>query len=193
MTETDTPTKLMTVAEYAEWGERPENADRRTELVDGEVIDVPPAGEIHCHVIWLVVRLLNRYIDARGQGSLLLNDSGFVVSRNPGTVRGIDVLFFAESPTAPLQKLYTARKPTLCVEVVSPSDRPGQLQKRVTQYLKAGVPLVWVVYPEIEAVVVHRPDAVAEVFPTDAELVAEPELPGFACRVSALFDMPGRA
>ena len=38
--------------------------------------------------------------------------------------------------------------PDLAVEVVSPNDRVYEVDTKVEEYLRAGVPLVWVVNPE---------------------------------------------
>jgi Uma2 family endonuclease len=46
--------------------------------------------------------------------------------------------------------------PVLAVEVLSPTDRYGKTLKRVRQFFKAGIVLVWVVDPEDRTVTVHR-------------------------------------
>ena len=38
--------------------------------------------------------------------------------------------------------------PDLAVEVVSPNDSAEELEEKLEDYHKAGVPLVWVIYPE---------------------------------------------
>ena len=184
-------TRKMTVAEYVAWGERPENADLRTELVDGEVIEVPSPIRKHGIICMLVAKLLLEYFEHHGPGFLASNDSGLVVAKD--TVRGVDLAAFFGDPDEDDEVGYGVRMPVLCVEVVSPSDRPGQLQKRVTQYHAAGVPLVWVVQPKDKAVVVHRKGQTVEYLEGDAELTGGPELPGFACRVSAFFTPRKRA
>jgi Uma2 family endonuclease len=178
-------TQKMTVAEYLEWGQRPENADRRTELVDGEVIEVPPAGRWHGVICILVGGLLQDYLRQRGIGFLTSNDSGLVVAAD--SVRGPDLAAFTCKLTRDDRHGYGSTKPALCVEVISPTDRPGQLMKRARQYHAAGVPLVWLVDPDEQAVHVHRKGQPVELLEGDAELTAEVELPGFTCRVSALF------
>ena len=183
-------TRKMTVAEYVEWGERPENADRRTELVDGEVVEVPSPRHFHCLVCNLVGHYLTLYFFKYGSGYTLNNDGGIVLS--PTTMRGPDVSAFTGVMTDDDEKGYGVRMPVLCVEVVSPSDRPTELHKRVTQYHAAGIPIVWVVQPGDRAVFVHRKGKPVELFEGHDELTAEPELPGFACRVSAFFTAPGR-
>ena len=38
--------------------------------------------------------------------------------------------------------------PDLAVEVFSPGNRPGEMHKKVSEYLEVGTLSVWVVYPE---------------------------------------------
>ncbi len=178
-------TRKMTVAEYIAWGERPENADSRDELVNGEVVSMPPAGRPHGMICYLIAGLLFGYFRRHGPGFAATNDAGLIVA--PDTVRGVDVAAFVGQVTADDKVGYGVRMPVLCVEVVSPTDRPAQLQKRVKQYHAAGVPLVWLVQPEDRAVMVHRKGQPVELLEGDAELTAEAELPGFTCRVSDLF------
>ena len=82
--------------------------------------------------------------------------------------------------------------PAICVDIVSPWDRPAQLQKRVLKYHAAGVLAVWNVQTEDRAVMVHRKGCPVEYLEGDAVLIAGAELPGFSRRVSAFFTAPGR-
>ncbi len=63
---------------------------------------------------------------------------------------------------------------------------------KVSDYLRNGVALVWVVDPEVRNVTVCRPDRAPEVIKADQELLAEDVLPGFHCRVSDFFFVPGQ-
>ncbi len=178
-------TRKMTVAEYLTWGEQPGNAELRTELVEGEVVEMPPAGRWHGVVCGLVSLLLGEYLRRRGVGFLTGNDSGLVVAAD--SLRAPDLAVFSGKLTKGDRHGYGLTKPALCVEVISPTDRPGQLMKRVRQYHAAGVPLVWLIDPDEQAVHVHRKGQPVEWLEGDAELTAEVELPGFTCRVSELF------
>jgi Uma2 family endonuclease len=78
--------------------------------------------------------------------------------------------------------------PDVAVEVVSPSNRPGELLRKVGEYLDAGVSLVWVVYPRRRQVAVYRPGEEEPTFLKEGEFLENlPELPDFRCPVSDLF------
>jgi Uma2 family endonuclease len=48
--------------------------------------------------------------------------------------------------------------PDLVVEVVSPNEKARDVESKIEMSLKAGVPLIWVVYPEVRTVRILRGD-----------------------------------
>ena len=73
--------------------------------------------------------------------------------------------------------------PDLVVECVSPHDIASTLERKVAEYLAAGVRLVWVIYPEERRAMVRRPDGTATVVSVDDHLEGEDVLPGFRVRL----------
>jgi Uma2 family endonuclease len=57
----------------------------------------------------------------------------------------------------------------------------------VTDYLRVGVPLVWVIYPKNRCVRVVRSNRTAAQLGESDELDGEDVLPGFRCAVARLF------
>ncbi|MBY0513786.1 MAG: Uma2 family endonuclease [Gemmataceae bacterium] len=187
-------TPKMTAEEFYEWANRPENEDRRFELEDGEPVEMPSPGEAHAMVCWFVIKVLTDFVVRRGGGQILTNDCGLIVRRGPDTVRGPDVILFLETRTLDeAARGPVDRVPPLVVEVFSPSDRPGKLNRRIDQYHRRGVPLVWVVYPEERTVNVCRPNEFPRVLDETDELTGNGVLPDFSCRVADLFSLPGAA
>ena len=80
--------------------------------------------------------------------------------------------------------------PDLAVEVVSPNDTYYEVEGKVREYLRVGVPLVWVVNPATRMVRVHRPGGSLTDLEEGQELTGETVLPGFRCRVGDLFPKP---
>ena len=182
---------LMTAEEFFAWANRPENADRYCELEDGRIVDMPPPGEPHGTVCALMVHLLWTYCFNRGSGRVASNDTGVRV--RPNTVQGADVMLFDTSRAiGDLSTGYPTDIPTLVVEVFSPSDRPGRLNRRIGRYHAHGIPLVWVVYPEDFQVDAHRPNQAVQTFDLGDTLDNFAELPGFTTPVAALFTLPGQ-
>ncbi len=185
-------TNLMTVDEFFDWANRPENADRFWELDEGEVVEMPSPGEIHGILCGFIAHLLWAYVLERGKGAVSSNDTGLLVKRKPGTVRGPDIMLFDES--RPLRKLshkFSERIPRLIVEVLSPSDKMSRVNRRISQFLKRGVPLVWLVDPDLRTVTVYRHGKDFKVVREHEVVTGEDVLPKLRYRVSELFAVPG--
>jgi Uma2 family endonuclease len=184
--------KLLTVEEFLALCERPEYADKQLELDEGRLIVMPPAGELHGTVCWLVIRALTRHIEATQTGRLATNDPGLLLSRDPHTVRAPDLAYYRENVR--LEEIspgLAKRLPDLVVEVLSPSDRLGMVMRKVQQYLRAGIAMVWVVDAESRNVTVYRAGREPRVLEENEILDGEEVLPGFTCAVADLFRLPG--
>ncbi|HEX3314805.1 MAG TPA: Uma2 family endonuclease, partial [Gemmataceae bacterium] len=77
--------------------------------------------------------------------------------------------------------------PDLIVEILASSDRLEEVNEKTAAFRRAGVPLVWIVNPYDQTVIVHRLGAKPQLFNTDQELAAEPQLLGFRVAVAELF------
>jgi Uma2 family endonuclease len=75
----------------------------------------------------------------------------------------------------------------LVVEVLSPSDVSYEVDRRVQDYLSAGVKLVWVVHPQSRSVHVYRPGGQGVILSERDELDGEQVLPGFRLPVREIF------
>jgi Uma2 family endonuclease len=185
-------TKPMTAGEFFEWVHRPENQDRFFELDDGEVVEMPPPGELHGILCGFIAHLLWVYVIGRGKGAVSTNDAGLLIKRKPGTVRGPDIMVFDESrPLRKLSRKFSEKIPRLIVEVLSPSDKMAKVNRRISQYLKRGVPLVWLVDPETRTVTVYKPGKDFEVLKEDEEVTGGDVLPKLRHAVAELFAVPG--
>jgi Uma2 family endonuclease len=189
---TATSKPLLSAEEFFAWCHRPENRDRLFELECGEVIEMSRPGERHGFVCLNVGRLLGNYAFQRRKGYACGNDTGLILERNPDTVRGPDVVFYEEAQRYDdLNPGYSDRLPTLAVEVLSPNDQWGKVTRRLTDFLGRGIAVIWLVDPEGRSVILYRRDQLPQVFEGDDDLLGEPELPGFRCRVGDLFYLPG--
>jgi Uma2 family endonuclease len=80
--------------------------------------------------------------------------------------------------------------PDLAVEVISPSNTPEEMKRKLQDYFDAGVRLVWYVYPDPPEVHVFRsPEQPVVLRPTDT-LSGEDLLPGFQIEVKRIFAEP---
>ena len=158
---------------------------RRFELLEGEIVEMSPVGDTHSEVVSTLHRLLANHVIAADLGKATI-DAGFIIA--PDTVCGPDVAFIVKERFPPRTGRFYDIAPDLAVEVISPSETPRQIHRKVNLYLKAGVRLVWVVYPDDRIVVVYRPDApVTSLLNDDDVLDRGDVLPGFTRTVGDIF------
>jgi Uma2 family endonuclease len=164
----------------------------RRELVDGEVVEMTPAGGVHGDVTGKVYRRLAEHVDARGLGKVVVGDVGFVLSlpSDPERVRAPDVAFVStrKLPEGRLPQGLIPGAPDLAVEVLSPSENPVEIQQKVRDYLEGGSRLVWVVAPRARTATVYRPDGSARLIREPEPLEGEDVLPGLTIALTDLLD-----
>jgi Uma2 family endonuclease len=191
-TTTATPKQRMNAEEFFDFCNRPENRDRHFELERGEVVELSLPGERHGFVCLNTGGILRNYTFQRRKGYVLGNDTGVILERDPDTVRGPDIVLYDQLRRYDdLSARFCEKPPTLAVEVLSPNDQWTKVMRRIAQFLAQGIAVVWVVDPEARSVTVCRPNQLPQVFEGDDDLIGDPEMPGFRCRVADLFYMPG--
>jgi Uma2 family endonuclease len=82
--------------------------------------------------------------------------------------------------------------PDLIVEVLSKGDDVSEIDKKILQYQRSGVRLIWVIHPVIQAIDVYRLQDGLKLqrLLIDDELDGEDVVPGFRLKISRLFDFP---
>jgi Uma2 family endonuclease len=163
--------------------------DARTELVQGEVVRMSPAGFEHGVIALRLGARLLAFVEAHELGAVCGAETGFLIGRNPDTVRAPDVAFVARERLGegPRVKTFLPFAPDLAVEVVSPSERAEGVQERVRDWFAGGVRQVWMVYPSVERVHVLRSPADVQILGGGETISGGDLLPGFSCPVAALF------
>src|SRR5436305_2103414 len=112
-------TKTLLTADELE--QMPDDDSLRTELDEGELITMPPAGEEHGYRGNRIAFLLTSFVSKHRLGRVYGADTGFRLA--PDTVRSPDVAFVrAERVKAIHSRGFAIGAPDLAVEVFSPSD-----------------------------------------------------------------------
>jgi Uma2 family endonuclease len=180
------PVRLLTAGEFFVW---PDEPGFRQELIRGKVVMSPLAGGHHGRVASEISRLVANHVCALGLGNTYAAGTGFIVERDPDSVRAADVSFVARQRllliTNPEE--YVPFAPDLAVEVLAPDDRHQEIQDKVQVWLAAGTQIVWTVDPESRTVVVHRRGAKPVTLREEDEIDAGDVIPGFRCRVAEFF------
>lgn len=161
----------------------------RCELVKGEITRLTPNGAAHGVLTARIGRLLDEYVEANDLGVCCGAETGFILERDPDTVRAPDaaVVLASRVPGSGIPAGYWPFAPDLAVEVISPSDRLADVHVKIAEYFAAGTRLVWLVEPETRMVHVYRSPQQVEVLGTEDNLEGGDVLPGFQCPVQRLF------
>jgi Uma2 family endonuclease len=159
----------------------------RCELVAGELRTLIPPGGQHGRIAFDIGYALGRHVKPRKLGTLFAAETGFLLSRDPDTVRAPDVAFVRADRVAPPERGYYPGAPDLVVEVLSPDDRPGSVRDKVAMWLEAGATLVWEVDPRKRTVTVHQRAGGARTLTEADTLTGGPVLPDFSLPVHDVF------
>ena len=169
---------------------QPENADKRFELIDGEVIEMVAPGGEHGFIAGEIYYYF-RLFDPQRKMGIATVESGYYSLDDRHTVLAPDVAFTRTAPgTRPHKKWMTAM-PDIAVEVKSPNDRLDALRQKAAMYLQRETQLVWIIIPESKGVEVCTLDEdgemLVEFIGVGGSLSGEDVLPGFRLQLASLF------
>jgi Uma2 family endonuclease len=161
----------------------------RFDLVAGHLVE----RNMEAESSWIALQInrrLGNYVETSQHGLVLGPDCGYqIFPDDPNRVRFPDGAFIRSGrlPNDALPRGHIRVVPDLILEVVSPNDLAWEVDVKVTEYLQAGVPLVWVFYPDTRTVSVYRADGQAVRLGAGETLSGAEVLPGFACLVPDVF------
>jgi len=177
--------KLVTAQEL--W-RMPEPGDgSRYELLEGELIEMTPAGARHGRTTLAVGTVLFTFVRAKGLGHVVSNDTGVFTEKEPDTVLAPDLAYWSREHLAELPEGFVEVPPDLAVEVVSPRDSQSYVHRKVLHYLDHGVALVWIVDPKTRTVTEYRSRREVRILAEAEQITGGDVLPDFSCRVSEFF------
>lgn len=176
---TTTSSALATIADL-------EQHPGRCELIDGEIVEMSPAGFEHGFVVANVAALLRAVVLQGKLGRVLAGDPGFIFDQH--NVRAPDVAFLDRDRVAKAPvRGFMPFVPNLAVEVVSPGDSHSEVVAKARMWLQRGVGLVWVVDPPSQTVEIHVRGAPIIIREATDRIDGGDVLPGFSCQVAEFF------
>lgn len=146
-----TTTSLLTFEEF----ERLPDEPGKDELLDGELIHLPPPQFRHLRIAHKLFLLLTRYREALCAPSELGEiyiEGGYKLGHRSWLQPDVSITH----PNQP-RGIYLEGAPLIAIEVISESNRPDRVDRKRRKYLEHGSREVWVVYPDTETVVIHKP------------------------------------
>jgi Uma2 family endonuclease len=161
------------------------------EIVDGQIVELPPMGVYESAIASLIGFALMQAVNPRKLGRVVV-EAMFWLNRSGKLKRRPDLAFVSAERWALTRGLPRAEAwevvPDLAIEIVSESNSAWEIARKVTDYVTAGVRQVWVVYPELKQVYIHPDLHSARILTAPAELDGGDLIPGFRLPLSELFE-----
>jgi Uma2 family endonuclease len=157
----------------------------RYEIDEGDLVIMSPAGRRHGLVTARVTALIVLHVRAHRLGDVVSGEVGIRLGRGGReTLRAADVAFYAGPARIADERGFLPAPPDLAVEVHDPSE--PDLRRKIDQYLAAGVRAVWTIDPDAGTLTRHAPAETPRTWSNPDDIVEEPLLPGFSCRLREL-------
>ena len=140
-------TTLMSFADF----ERLDFGADKVELLNGELVRMPPAQNDHMDVCERLFELLKAAVERLRQNSPATSlgkvhmERGYRLSGDPASWLQPDVS--VTHPAQPCDRFYLGA-PLIAFEIVSEFDRAPDLMEKVAAFLGNGAAEVWLIYPQ---------------------------------------------
>lgn len=179
--------RLYTVEEFEQIADSPENAERRLELINGDIVEKPMPTEEHSIAAGNIFGALWNWNGQHKLGRVHME----VRYRKPEdrhNARIPDLAF--SSASRPLVKRGSVPEmPDLAVEVQSPEQPLKELREKARYFLANGTKMVWLVITDKRLVEVYTPDDEQVLTESDV-LTGGDVLLGFTLAVRDVFADP---
>ena len=157
------------------------------ELIRGVLTENMPPGDEHGLTVIRIGMLFGIYSEENDYGDVRGGDSGFLLERNPDTVRAPDVAWVAPGRLPGPVIGYPELAPDLVVEVKSPGNSRREMAEKAEMWLSYGSRIALVADPRRTTVTVHRPNQPPQVLNEFDTFDGADILPGFTAPVWSFF------
>lgn len=166
-----------TLEEFERWES---NDGYKYEWNDGELIRFTGMKRKHLKIIKILNRLFLLTIAHKEGGELICEQD---VMLNGIQLRRPDMAFFTDEQ---IKSEGDEPIPAFCIEIISSNDQINDVKKKIKEYFKHGVRVVWVILPEEDMVEVYTSVKNVKICLEDDICSAEPVLDDFKISVNEL-------
>lgn len=179
-------TKLYTAEELLAMG-----SDAPFELIEGELREVSPSGGRSSEIALNIIEVLRPFLRQSKLGYLTGEGAGYVLAAEPDTVFAPDI-GFVHRKLLPhgMPEGFIPFPPDLAVEVMSPSNRIPEMERKARHYISCGTRAVWIVRPDDQTVVIHETGRPSLALGMNDVIDGGEVLPGFRMPVVDVFRDP---
>ena len=162
----------------------------KRELLDGEII-MSPVHANHGMVCLRFGAQLLQFVQQHKLGAVYDSSTGFRLSET--LLLSPDIAFVSKArlkKIMPALDKFLTGAPDLVVEVLSPSDRMSQINRKLDHYFEHGTKLAWLINWPKGQVHIYTPDSIEALTRPNDVLNGGAVLPGFKCKLSRIFGSP---
>ena len=165
------------------------------ELIKGEIVPTDFLGTFDGHLLAKLNLVISDFVRQNKLGITIAN-VGFILARNPDTVRGANLAFISKSRlayTGITEKFYPYA-PNFIAEVTSENRPFEKVKERADEFLQSGTEMVWIInHQRIEhrsnlTVNILRSDGTTFTVENDDEVSGENVIEGFKLFASKLLE-----
>ena len=120
----------------------------KRELLDGELIDSPPAKLYHSVIAKKLTRLFATVLDE----SRIWIEVAYWLREGRWLIPDVSVSW----PDQPTERGWYKGSPMLAIEIASRGNTGEEIESKTVRYLEHGAAEVWVLYPKTRTIVVSR-------------------------------------
>lgn len=178
------PEKIrVTVEEFDEFVNRPENKERLFEYIAGEIVEVV-SNNYSSEVAAILLIKIGGHVLAKNLGHVTGADGGYIVSGEK-YIPDVAFISYVRQPQSS-HDAYNLNAPDLAVEVLSPGNQDDDMAVKIANYLAANT-VVWRVKPIERQIEVFAPQTPTKYLGINDILDGGDVLPGFKLPVKDIF------
>ncbi len=162
----------------------------RLELVKGELQELMLTGYEHGVCTHRLSSRLGVFVEDNDLGEVCAAETGFIIDRNPDTVRAPDIAFVSKAQREVLGitlKGYMPIAPDIAVETISPNDSYTESHEKALMWLAFGSRVVLLLDPRKANITVYRSKKDISVLEANDTLEFTDVVPGFSIALHKIF------
>lgn len=156
------------------------------ELIQGTIVE-KAMGQLEAELGGLLIHYLYLYLATHDLGRVYPADAPHELRKNLIRMPDVSFVSYARIPSDSRKKAVATWIPNLAAEILSKGNTQREIDRKLEEYLEAGVQIVWVVDPRKRIVAVYTPGNEPVVLDESKTLDGGDVLPGFKLKIKDWF------
>ena len=175
-----------TVLTAQEFDTYPFEEDKRYELDEGELIEMTRPTYKHNRVLRKLIVAMDLYFREHPTGEVLISENLYALSPNTRRAPDVGVILGDRHEELKDAKVIPII-PEIAAEVLSPTETPRMIHRKLKQYFGAGVKEVWLIDPDVREIEIWKGPSLPDPVLAGGDVLTSALLPGLALPLEELF------